>query len=225
MEKKYEIVSLGQNCLPRTILTRWNIKPSKSQGELSGPFDLVRHELDRIIHYIENDFEGYFDDLYFKLGKKNIFDFRGRGLWLKNDGTAFFHDKDCKKNDKEKLVQRISRRIDNFRKIIKADRPVLFVMNVTNYTNDPHVNAKLEELFNVLKRARGDKFFKLALLDFNYEIDDSDKYYVLRLPEPLKDYNKYWNKPMFIKSKFGKFFEMTICKFIEYILEKDFKYQ
>lgn len=52
MDKKYEIISLGQNCLPRTILTRWNIKPSKAQGELSCPFNLVKHELPRISYYI-----------------------------------------------------------------------------------------------------------------------------------------------------------------------------
>ena len=41
IEKKYEIVSLGVNCLPRTILTRHGIKPRKADGELSCPFDLV----------------------------------------------------------------------------------------------------------------------------------------------------------------------------------------
>lgn len=223
MEKKYEIVSLGQNCLPRTILTRWGIKPSKAQGELSCPFDLVKHELDRIIYYIENDFEGYFDDLYFKLCKKNFFDFRGRGVWIKNDGTIFFHDKDCKKDDKEKLIQRISRRIDNFREIIKSDKPILFVMNVMNYANDPNINMKLVRLYNILKHIRGDKFFKIALFDFNYEINDSDKYYVLRLPKPIEKYDNYWNRSAFVKSVLGRFFENSICEFIKYIIKKDFE--
>ena len=64
-EKKYEIVSLGCNCMPRTVLTRLGIKPRKAQGELSCPFDLVKHNSQRIIYYLETDFKDYLDDLHF----------------------------------------------------------------------------------------------------------------------------------------------------------------
>ena len=109
IKKKYEIVSLGVNCLPRTILTRLGIKPCKADGELSCPFDLVMHKLDRITYYLSNNFEDYFDDLYFKVKKRNILDFRKKGCWWKNDGTEFRHDKDCQINDKEKLIARIKK--------------------------------------------------------------------------------------------------------------------
>ena len=99
--KPYEIVSLGVNCLPRTILTRWGIKPKKADGELSCPFDLVAHSPETILKCLQTNFEGYFDDLFFKLRKRNILDFRGKGLWQKKDGTVFFHDKDCKKTIKK----------------------------------------------------------------------------------------------------------------------------
>ena len=94
MEKKYEIVSLGCNCIPRTILTRHKIKPRKAEGELSCPFDLVVHEAPRVTHYLKTDFENYFEDLYFQPYKRHWFDFRGMGLWRKSDDTIFFHDKD-----------------------------------------------------------------------------------------------------------------------------------
>ncbi len=100
MDKKVEIVSLGVNCLPRTILTRHGIKPSKAQGELSCPFDLVYHPLPTIIYNLKTEFRDYLSDLYFVVRKRHIFDFRGKGIWGKKDGTKFYHDKDCKKKIK-----------------------------------------------------------------------------------------------------------------------------
>ena len=93
--KKYEIISLGCNCIPRTIMTRQKIKPSKAEGELSCPFDLVVHTAKRVSYYIENQFYQYFDDLFFERYKKGWWDFRNKGIWRKTDKTYFFHDKDC----------------------------------------------------------------------------------------------------------------------------------
>ena len=111
MDKKVEIVSLGINCLPRTVLTRNRIKPRKAEGELSCPFDLALHILPNIVHYLETDFCDYFSDIYFEIRKRNIFDLRKKGLWKKADGTKFFHDKDCKADDKEEY----HRKSENYR--------------------------------------------------------------------------------------------------------------
>ena len=222
--KKYEIVSLGQNCLPRTILTRWGIKPRKAQGELSCPFDLVRHKLERIIYYLEQDFKGYFDDFFFVLRKRNFLDFRGRGLWQKKDGTIFYHDKDCKINDKEKIVQRVSGRIENFRKILKADTPILFVLNIMNSTQENNLEENLARLCKVIKKIRGDKYFKIAVIDFEYMVKDSDDYYVLRLPKPVENYENDWNKSSVAKSARGLYCENCICQFVKYIIDKDFNF-
>jgi hypothetical protein len=219
-DKKYEIVSLGINCLPRTVLTRLGLKPRKAQGELSCPFDLVMHKLDRITYYLSNNFEDYFDDLYFKLGKKHIFDFRQKGTWRKTDGTQFRHDKDCKAGDKEKLIARVKSRIENFNNIMKNERPVLFVLNV--YTDYGDVLA----LYNELKRLRQDRFFKLAVFDFEGHLDFDAKYnddiYVLRIPKPIENYKDDWNASVFLKTKLAKYFENCIGEFIKDIIKKDF---
>ena len=220
IEKKYEIVSLGVNCLPRTILTRHGIKPRKADGELSCPFDLVAHRLDRIIYYLNNNFEDYFDDLSFKLRKRNVFDFRNKGIWVKEDETQFFHDKDCKINDREKLISRVSNRINNFNSIINNERPILFVLNITQKNGD------IIELYNTLKKLRNGKFFKLAVLDFESVTEFGTKFnddiYVLRLPNPIDRYYTKWNTSKFIKSALGKYFEKNICDFIKNIIDIDF---
>jgi hypothetical protein len=220
IEKKYEIVSLGVNCLPRTILTRHGIKPRKADGELSCPFDLVIHKLDRITYYLSNNFEDYFDDFYFKIIKRNIFDFRKKGTWFKNDGTEFRHDKDCQANDKEKLIKRIKARIENFNNIMQSEKPVLFVLNM--YTNEGNIIA----LYNELKRIRQDRFFKLAILDFEDKFDINtllnDDIYLLKIPKPIENYKDDWNASAFLKTKLAKYFEQCICEFIRNIIKKDF---
>ncbi|MGM9993854.1 MAG: DUF1796 family putative cysteine peptidase [Candidatus Avigastranaerophilus sp.] len=212
-EKKYEIVSLGCYCLSRTILTRQHLKPSKAQGELSCPFDLVIHFADRITHYISNDFDGYFDDLYFEQYKRYWFDFRKKGIWKKLDGTEFFHDKDCRLNDREKLVQRISKRIDNFRKIIKDEKPIIFVQALKK-------EEDIENLYSALKVLRGSKPFKLIIIDL---LDTVKKEYetvsVLKIPFPSEEYEKYWDREKYYQSEEGKLFEKTVTQKVKAEIE------
>lgn len=213
--KTYEIVSLGVNCLPRTVLTRKNIKPRKAQGELSCPFDLVVHSAERITYYIENDFADYFDDLSFRVRKKCFLDFRQKGIWEKTDGTKFFHDKDCKVNDREKIVKRISARIDNFRKILENERPIIFVQSVKD-------GEDIENLYNVLKNKRKDKIFKLVILDFNNIVQkEYDNIYVFKIPYPsnIKNYEVLWNRHKNYNSKEGRAFEDAIKNAVEQVIE------
>lgn len=222
MAKKYEVISLGGNCLPRTILTRGGIKPSKAEGELSCPFDLVFHNLSRIIHYLENNFSDYFDDIYFDIKKKNFLDFRKKGLWKKYDGTIFFHDRDCKYNDREKLETRIRNRITNFRNILKSEIPILFVLNIQNYPEE------IDNLYKILKTLRKNKKFKLAIIDIGEIVknkSDNDDIYILQLPLPIPNYHNGlngWNSKQWKESELAKYVEILICRFVKNILEKDF---
>ncbi len=216
-EKKYEIVSLGCYCISRTVLTRQHLKPSKAQGELSCPFDLVVHSVKRITYYINNDFEGYFDDLFFKKYKKFWFDFRKKGIWSKTDNTGFFHDKDCTINDKEKLIQRISNRIDNFRKIMKNERPIIFVQALKK-------EEDIKNLYEVLENKRGEKPFKLVILDFNNVVEREYKNVsVLKIPFPSEKYEKYWDRKKYYESRDGKIFEETVAQKVKSEIDKFIK--
>ena len=217
MNKKYEIVSLGTNCLPRTILTRGEVKPSKSQGELSCPFDLVKHPIGSIIRCLKTDFEGYTDDLFFVARKRNILDFRKNGIWQKPDGTKFFHDKDCKIGDIDKLKTRITNRIGNFRQIIKSETPILFVMYIIE--DGEYVN----ELYNELLRLCSHKKFKLAVLDFSEaSVDYNKDISVLKLTKPIHNFRQNWNKKGYRNSKLGRYVETNICKFVSDIIRDNF---
>ena len=214
MEKKFEIVSLGVNCLPRTILTRNKIKPTKADGELTGPFDLVIHRLDRIIHYLKNNFEDYFDDIEFVLRKRNFLDFRNQGYWKKSDGTIFRHDKDCKAPDKEKLVNRNKNRINNFNKIIESKTPVVFVFYALKSEN------LVDELYEILQKLRKGKPFKLVVIDIYSCIKpNNNEIQLLKLSEPIDNYEKYWNSSKYRNRPVVKYAEKCISEFVQYVAE------
>ncbi len=56
-----KIISLGVDCFPRTILTRWGLKPFAALGEASHPFDLAVHPLACIPDLLSSRFAGYMD--------------------------------------------------------------------------------------------------------------------------------------------------------------------
>ncbi|MCM1338060.1 MAG: papain-like cysteine peptidase [Muribaculaceae bacterium] len=223
MNKRCEIISLGTNCLVRNILTRHGIKPSKAQGELSCPFDLVLHPISVIVNAIENDFADYLDGFYYDVAKRrNIFDFfRKDSCWRKTDGTEFAHDKDFKSGDLEKLKDRIGRRVANFREIIGSDSKLLFVINIRDAESRSYIN----KLYDILKVKCKSKKFVLAVLDFN-GISNSNFYpqvKVLNLPMPCDDYHKIWFKRSFyLRTELGAYTEKCVAEFIQNIIDTEF---
>lgn len=218
MKKRYEIVSLGLNCLPRTILTAGNVKPSKREGELTGPFDIVIHPLKTVIQSIQDDFQTYCDDIYFEPYKCNIFDFRNHGYWKKPDGTIFVHEKRLKK--REDVLDVINRRINNFRKIINSETPILFILFIRDKNDRELVNT----LYDVLKAKIQHKAFKLAVLDF-YGISSLNYYpeiKLLNMEEPIENYHNNWNRKYFKNNPLGIYISKTICSFVTNILETEF---
>lgn len=220
MNKKVEIVSLGVNCLPRTVLTRNGIKPKKAEGELSCPFDLVWHQLPNIIHYLKTDFNDYLDDIHFIIRKRNFLDFRKKGKWHKTDGTVFNHDLDCQFYDKEKLLTRIKNRIDNFHNIISSEVPILFVLNILDDAD------RIPDLYFTLKKICSHKKFKLMIIDFYDKCNEGNTnsdISVLKLPLPFEDWLAGWNGKKWIKSDFGKYVEKCIAQYTTRLIDKEFK--
>ena len=115
--KKINIIPLGENCIPRTILTRWKVKPAKLFGELTFPFDLAVFGMLEVTKTLKTDFNEMFDNLKYK-----------DGYWYKAPNCIYFyHDRRFKQEDKQELMDLYNKRIKNFRKITSDDTPVLFV--------------------------------------------------------------------------------------------------
>ena len=195
---KTEIIPLGQNCIPRTVLTRWKIKSSKIFGEKTYPFDLAVFGLPEITKCLKNDFNEIFDNLLFN-GE----------YWYKSPNCIYFmHDKKYKENEKEKLISKYKKRINNFRTKINETDNILFVQILGE--DEDIINQ-----YNELKRLRNDKPFKMAIIDTQNIVKSIDlkDIYVLKLPFPSEEYKNNWWKKEFYNSKIGKQFEKQIADF------------
>ncbi len=176
-----KIVSLGYDCFVRTILTDWGLKPRKSEGESSYPFDLAVHPSESLLYVIENDFGGYFDGLTYDETNK---------VWINSSLRLLYnHDKDCKQNEQNKLVKRFEERIKNFRNILQYDGRIFFVAHVKNKNDCLNVY----EAYKILCRQREGKFSKLILLSFDEFVknDFSSDVFMINRKRPYADYVWY----------------------------------
>lgn len=203
--KKTKIIPLGQNCMPRTILTRWGVKPKKILGEKTYPFDLAVFETREITKSLKNDFEEFFYNLNYRKDKQ---------IWVKEpDCIEFVHDKQFKENDKEKLIKKYLERIENFKQAIISENPILFVQILGDCSD-------IGNLYNELKRIRGNKPFRFVVVDtlniIEKEVFGID---ILKLSYPNSEYKENWWRKEFYSSDEGIAFEKQIAEFCLKILK------
>jgi len=118
------IVSLGADCLPRTVAARWGLKKPRALGELSHPFDLSVTPLGSVIDILENRFEGFLSDLQYdqQLG----FPVHTRhGMWFNHEVGEIWAE-----NDFAKFRERYARRIESFFHALKNGQPTILVFHV-----------------------------------------------------------------------------------------------
>ena len=208
-EKKVEIVSLGQNCIPRVVLTRNGLKPGKLQGELTLPFDLAVFGVLEVTKSIKSDFSEFFNDLVFK--EEN-----GQKCWVKEpECIRFIHGKKLNTTDKEELIATYQKRFFNFRKVMISPMPILFVQILSS-------DEDISNLYSQILKLRMDKPFRIAIIDTQDVVKDCkiQDVSVLKLPFPNDDYKNNWWKKEYYKSKEGKNFENQICSFCSDLINK-----
>lgn len=104
LKKQYKIIPLGTFCFSRVITTCNGLKPSKSQGELTCPFDIAFFtKLAKIAELIKTQFVTFFDDTVFNEEKQYY-----ENLDL---GAIFNHDGKLSKSEFE---EKYRNRINNF---------------------------------------------------------------------------------------------------------------
>lgn len=207
--KKVEIVSLGQNCIPRVILTRNGLKPKKWMGELTLPFDLAVFGVFEVTKSIKSNFSEFFDDLVFK-------DENGQKCWVKEpECIRFIHGKKLNSIDKEELIATYQKRFQNFRTVINDPKPVLFVQIISS-------DEDIVNLYYQILKLRFDKPFKIAIIDTQDVVKDCkiQDVSILKLPFPSEDYKNNWWKRKYYSSNEGKNFEKQICDFCSDLINK-----
>ena len=199
-KKRVTIIPLGENCLPRTILTRWKIKPKKLFGEPTFPFDLAVFGMPEITKSLKTDFKEFFDDLEYS---------KERNCWIKSPNCIYFcHENNLNENEKQKLIKIYTKRIENFRKVILNSTPIVFVQNTGDFED-------IENQYIEIKRLRNQNPFRFIIIDTQNTAPklNHKEIKILKLKYPSSDYKNNWWKKEYFKSVQGKTFEKTIANF------------
>ena len=206
------IISLGSDCLPRVSLTNVDIKKSKTNGELSCPFDLaVTFPLD-IMSMIENDFEKLTDEDFIEIREINSVDIISNTMYNKcffNHESRFLTDIDFSKDNFKLFKERYKERIKNFNKYIN-DNDILFVFNCRD-------DVDINKLFNCISTKFPNLRFELIVIHLyeaiHVDIDSNNK---------KIHYLKYYMKDIWNKNEdHNDFVNKLVGHFTRYIIESD----
>lgn len=174
--KRNYYISLGYNCLVRTILTNFALKASKKQGELSCPFDLCVTPLNSIIEILENDFTDFFEDI----------EECPPGEWEhfinKKYSIQYPHESNLTLREFKK---RYMRRIENFRKISETNSLKKYVLycEQNNFTVE-----QLNKIYDILKIYCKGSPFKFYIVHLFHDITPKVN---LRNLNPAIIFNEY----------------------------------
>ena len=201
-KKNIKIVSLGWGCMIRTYTTLYMLKPVKSCGEKSMPFDLVMSPAATLLHFLKTDFSDYFTGEWF-------YDYENS--WWANDpatGVYYAHDKDCGPDDLKKLTERISKRIDNFREVMDFPGMLFFIIQKRS-CDDARLYQEIKE---ELARKRQGKPFRMLVLacDLDEKCREIDGLEYAYYPYPSQDH--IWHEPEMRFTPIGMKYELAIAK-------------
>ena len=135
----FACVSLGVDCFPRAMLTKYGYKRKKAEGEPSAPFDLAYHHPGTVLEMLRRDFDGFWEpgDLFVNQD----------GIIMHRNGSMFNHESDTEekralfsRDGFAELRARYLRRADNFRGVMRSasaaagpGRTVVFVAVGNSY--------------------------------------------------------------------------------------------
>lgn len=210
--KNIQVISLGDNCFARYIVTKAGIKPSKSQRELSMPFDLAVHFTKYVPWLIKHRFRGYLRGFVFNQ-KENVYTVHIRKhLFRKRHNVAWLnHDTDLQGNIKL-LKLRYKNRIKSFYDVLKQNQTFMFVQNVSSPYN---VQPLIDVLDKIVKN------YYLVLLDISGTMQDvykKDNVKIIHCPYPYQGY--IWYDEHQRNSPDGVEFEHNVVKELKKIYKE-----
>lgn len=179
---KYQIISLGSDCMSRTLPTFWGLKPRKKDGEKSFPFDLSGNNITGLKQNLKTDFADFFDGLVWSKDFNHYINIK--------KGCYYLHEEDLSDTPESVALfhQRFSERIDNFRAALKADKPIIFVFHYGEQLccSTPD---EVDGLYELVKELRGDKPMSFFIIDTTRTLKNVHKDALLYQPDFLpQDY-------------------------------------
>jgi len=208
ISKSNSYISLGENCFNRVVLTRHHLKPRKSEGEKSLPFDLCVCPLKTVASCLQNNFKDYFSDLKWD---------KNSNLWQnKKLHISYNHDIDCSKNDKDKLITRYKNRIENFKQLLKNNNKKVFIISLIKPDEDDYKYINQIDSY-LIAHCHSEHKLIVVNISKNEKLDSRllHKNIIYKhIPHPYPNYWGEWFKGEYFNSEQGRIFESEYINFV-----------
>jgi len=119
----FTYISLGYDCLPRTLAAKYGIIPSRKAGRLTGPFDLAVHPLPAVIKLLSDNFTDY-DSADYEITNGNTARLKKLNILFNHDQIPQYFE-----NDFKILKEVYLKRAKNFQTYAQKEH-LLFVANI-----------------------------------------------------------------------------------------------
>jgi Putative papain-like cysteine peptidase (DUF1796) len=136
------LVSVGCDCLPRNLLSKWGFKRPRRLGEKSMPFDLAVHPLPAVIALLGSGLADYTEGAFARFDEKLNYPIHARhGIhWNHETGRAWAE------NDFANLKNLYERRIRNFSESLNDGKTTVLFLRSTDRITDTKIEALVAAL-------------------------------------------------------------------------------
>jgi hypothetical protein len=153
--EKYNIISLGLDCLPRSICAKYGLIVSRKNGRMTCPFDLAVHSFAGMLHALQLGFCNYGDVENFSINNNGyVHDCKY--------SAVFNHDSEYVKltNGFDQFSKKIKNRIKSFETYVLAPGFKIFFAHLP-YSTSPDDATKIS---NIIKHRYSIKDFVVFAL-------------------------------------------------------------
>lgn len=200
---KHQIISLGNNCMGRTIPTKFGLKPTKIYGEQTIVTDQIFFPyIKDLVKFWNTNFEGMLDDLCFN---------KDMNAWtMPRYGMYAPHEYQLSKEEFSKAVER---RIKNFYKMVETDKYAIFLRF------DAHDCSKesVKLLADKIREVRKGKPYKLVIVNHKKPLTDYIDENTIVINYPLTLSEKW---PLELETEEGKKFCASFIEPIKKIISE-----
>lgn len=216
-----KVISLGLDCLSRTICTHWGLKKTRRLGELSCPFDLSVHPPLTIEMLIKEDFPDYLETKHLRYLEDHNFCINTlHQIHFNHESGREFAD-----DDFSRLRSVYSARIANLKAGLRDPAPLCLVVHVPHFTDmNAAVLASLQRLLEHLEGLRAGAATTMAIINSflptasaGVEEVSSAGLRLWNVPLPSADY--VWHNPDCFLSEAGFQWERGIAERIRERIE------
>lgn len=168
---KHQIISLGNNCMARTITTIYGLKPRKIYGEKTIATDqMFSPGIKELLHLWNTNFEDFFEGLEFS---------KERNSWFLPKYNSYApHEFQLSKDE---FIKVMKKRIKNFYEVIETDKYAIFL----RFENRDCSYENVVLLNNKIKEVRKNKPYKLVIVNHCNPIENINIENTIIINQPM----------------------------------------